>query len=153
MTETGETQSISEIGIDMFNNLVTVLEDRESRGINRNGWNGTSANLKESVKEGRLCPASSFAIVADGLTRFKPSEPRAVENTDSLRKLGDILLEGSNVYEQASQIDEETIKGQIKSWVESHGGEFNESMNWREFINEKGNKLRSKADAIEAANS
>jgi len=74
------------------------------------------------------------------------------ENTDSLRDLSAILSSGSEIYGQADKIDAAGLKSQIKKYVESHGGTFDENIDWQEFIKTRSVKLKAKADAIDEVN-
>ena len=154
MSETVESQNISEIGKDGFTKLVEVLEGREDqeKKYNAVGWSGSSSDLKTQVEGGLLCPASSFAVVAEGIVRYKRTDPEMRENTDSLRDLSDVLSNGSEIYGQADKIDAAGLKSQIKKYIESHGGTFDENINWQEFIKTRSERLKAKADAIDEVN-
>lgn len=149
MPEIVESQNISEIGKDGFAKLVGVLKGREDQRYNAVSWNGSSGELKTQVKGGILCPASSFAVVAEGIVRYKRLDSQMQENTDSLRDLSAVLSGGSEIYGQADKIDAAGLKSQVKKYVESHGGTFDENIDWQEFIKTMSIKLKAKADAID----
>ncbi|MGA2910504.1 MAG: hypothetical protein ABSE04_01745 [Candidatus Microgenomates bacterium] len=151
MSETVESQNISEVGRDSFVRFVGILKDREGQKYNAVGWEGTGSELQSQVEGGALCPASSFAVVAEGIFRYKWQGPQMKEDTDSLRDLSKALLAGSEIYGQAAQIDVAAIKAQIKKYVESHGGRYDGQTDWQEFIKTRAVRLKSKADAIDAA--
>jgi hypothetical protein len=152
MSETVESQNINEIGKDGFIKLVGVLKGREDQRYNAVGWGGSSSELKTQVEDGLLCPASSFAVVAEGIVRYKRLDPQMRENTDSLRDLSTVLSSGSEIYGEATKIDAAGLKSQIKKYIESHGGTFDENINWQEFIKTRSEKLKAKADAIDEVN-
>lgn len=153
MTETSaEMDVMKEMGGETFQNLMRVLSARESANYNVAGWGGNSAELGMLVEKGELYPASTFAVVSEGAKRYKRSEPQAREDTDSMRELAQILLEGSGVYGQAKGIDEKVLLEQIKRYVTSHGGDFQEGVDWQSFIEEVATKMRTKANAIDDVN-
>ncbi len=152
MTEISEPQNIKEIGENDFTQLVSVLKAREDEGYTVVGWQGTSSDLSRLVNEGELCPASSFAVVAEGISRYKRTNPKMREDTDSLRELSKVLERGSQVYIQAAMIDEVAVKDQVKKYVDSNGGSFDNSTNWGEFIADRAAKLQAKANAIDDVN-
>lgn len=69
-----------------------------------------------------------------------------------MRELAQVLLDGSGVYGQAKGMDESVLLEQIKKYVTSHGGEFQEGVDWQNFIAEVSAKLKSKANAIDEVN-
>jgi len=152
MTETVDSQDINEIGKPDFTELSNTLANREDKGYNVVGWNGTNGELQAHVNDGVLCPATSFAVVAEGIARYKNTNPERSENTDSLRELSKILLKGSEVFAQAYMVDGNSLKDQIRKYVESHGGLFDNETDWEAFIKDRADKLKTKADAIDQAN-
>jgi hypothetical protein len=152
MSENKEANNNRELGGDVFDNLTLVLKKREENKYNLAGWEGTAADLKIQVENGNLCPASSFAVVAEGMVRYKRPEERMDDDTDSMRDLAKVLSEGSKIYGQAKELNEAKLKNQIKKYVESHGGVFDDSINWQNFIEERSDRLIKKANAIDEAN-
>ncbi len=154
MTDMTETELIllGEIGKTAFANLISTLSSREDSTYNVVGWNGNSSELGRLVQQGELCPASSFAVVAEGMRRYRRQESQQREDTDSMRNLAKIILEGSGVYGEAREIDEQTLLAQIQRFVTSHGGEFQGGVDWQEFIADVSERLKKKADAIDEAN-
>lgn len=152
MSEALEPRNIAEIGKEGFDRLVVVLGKREGEKYNSVGWGGTSVDLKNQIGSNFLCPASAFAVVSDGISRYKRQEPQIYEDTESLRELAKVLSDGSEIYGQANEIDKVGLKDQIKKYVESHGGTFDDSINWQNFIKERSDRLMAKADTIEEAN-
>lgn len=150
MTEITSSTDIREIGIDGFSRLVKVLQDREGKRYNDIGWGGTATELQKGINEGNLVPASAFAVVSEGMVRYTRKEKEVRSNTDSLRFLAKSLLEGAEVYHQASQVDMATLKKQIGAFVKSHGGNFDEGLNWEAFIKERATRLKKKADDTDA---
>jgi hypothetical protein len=90
--------------------------------------------------------------VAEGIVRYKRSDPQMRENTDSLRDLSAVLSYGSEIYDQSAKIDAAGLRSQIKKYVESHGGTFDENTDWQEFIKTRSERLKAKADAIDEVN-
>jgi hypothetical protein len=152
MPEKVESQNIAEVGKDRFGELVRVLKGREDQGYNSAGWEGTSNNLETQVGGGLLCPASAFAVVAEGMFRYKRQDPQIREDTDSLREFAKVLSDGSEIYGQSDKIDGAGLKDQIKKYVESYGGTFDDKTDWQEFIRTRSERLKSKADLIDEAN-
>jgi len=152
MSETLESQDIAEMGKDGFGKLTVALENRDRERYNSVGWGGTTADLKELVGSNSLCPASAFAVVVEGLVKYKRQESELRENTDSLRELAGALSSGSGIFKNAYEIGGPTLLGQIRNYVESHGGVFNESINWQDLLNERSQILIRKADAFDAIN-
>ena len=152
MSETLGSHDITETGKDGFIRLAAVLENREMEGYNSAGWDGTSAELRALVSNNSLCSASAFAVVAEGLTRYRRQGSELREQTDSLRDFSGVLSSGSEIFSEASKIDKTTLLGQIKSYVESHGGAFDASVDWQGLIGERAQILAQKADAFDAIN-
>lgn len=153
MTETSmEMDVMKEMGGETFQSLMRVLSARESANYNVAGWGGSSAELGMLVEKGELYPASTFAVVSEGAKRYKRSEPQAREDTDSMRELATVLLEGADVYGKAKGVDESVLLEQIKKYVTSHGGEFQDGVDWQAFIAEVSGKLKNKANAIDEVN-
>jgi hypothetical protein len=113
---------------------------------------GSSADLAKSVESGELYPVSAFAVVAEGMKRYKRSEATAIEDTDSMRTLAGFLSDGSHAYGQAQQIDRKPLEAQIKMYLLAHGGIFEEGVNWQDFIQEISDKVKKKASAIDEVN-
>lgn len=144
MPEVVETSNISEIGRGQFERLVGVLTRREAEQNNVILWGGTAQEL------GPLLPAAAFAVVAEGTTRYKKTSPDFTEHTESARELATLLSEGAQVYGQAREVDEATLKNQIRSFVESHGGTFDPDTDWQKLIQERSDKIFQKANAIDS---
>jgi len=147
-----ETLKMEEIGEKSFGRLLGVLSAREANGFNAVGWSGTSTELQELVEAGELCPSSSFAVVAEGMNRYKRIGTDMVEDTDSVRKLSEIMGAGADDYRQARQIDENVLVEQIKGYLLAHGGEFQDGTDWVTYIQDISNRLLKKANAIDVAN-
>lgn len=148
MSEKGEIPNISELGKSELSNMVDVLKERESKGYNIITWGGKTSDLEDNVAGGKLCPASSFAVVSEGIFNTVRTNPNAFDDTDSLRRLSQVLIVGSDIYGQASEVDNDGIKKQIKAYVESQGRVFDEKTDWQEFIKTRGERLKTRADAM-----
>lgn len=153
MVEQLDTSGISEIGKEQLGSLIRVLETREGSGYNAVGWGGTSSELKAQTESRSLYPASSFAVVAEGISRYKRQPGSSlIEDTDSMRELSQMLVAGSEVFKKVSEIDSATVLDQIKRFVESNGGIFDVNTDWPEFIRERAERITQKANAIDDVN-
>ncbi len=152
MSESAETPSIVEIGKGQFDRLASVLGQREGSKYNLVGWGGSTADLRTSVEGKALYPSSAFAVVAEGISRYKRGEERMYDDTDSMRELSQALADGSEVYGQAKELDETTLKSQIKEYLQSHGGVYDENINWQDFIAERATRIKNRADQIDEVN-
>jgi hypothetical protein len=146
MPEAADKLKPAEIGKKEFGDLAKILKNRVNQKYNVVGWGG---NVDDLIP---LYPASAFAIVSDGITKYKRKEPTAHEDTDSLRELSAVLLKGSVIYGQTKEVDTIKIEEQIKGYIESHGGVFDKTIDWGGFIKERSVRIKEKADAIDEVN-
>lgn len=151
-TKESSPPDIFEIGSQEFNQLTEVLNHREAKGYNLVGWDGTSIDLKNEVNNKLLCPASAFAVVSDGVYKYKRPEIRMNDETDSMRDFASALIKGSIIFKQATDIDATKIYSQIKKYFKSHQREFDENLSWPDFIKERADRIKQKADKIDEVN-
>ncbi|MFH1971280.1 MAG: hypothetical protein ABIJ05_02755 [Patescibacteria group bacterium] len=155
MSETSgksESLKIAEIGRQEFDRLTSVLNNRESNEYNLVGWEGTVIDLKSEVESNSLYPASAFAVVSEGISRYKRTDERMNDDTESMRELANVLYKGSDIFGRAGEFDEAGLKDQIKKYIESHDGKFDININWKDFIKERADRIKNKADSIDEAN-
>ena len=150
MTEKVGSPNIAEIGQQESNRLVGVLGEREANGYNSVGWEGTSDELRARIGNNSLCPASAFAVVAEGLARYRRQEPSLREDINFLRDFAQALSSGAEIFGEAFKIDKPTLLNQIRGYVNSHDGSFDESINWEDFIRVQARRLNERADRFEA---
>ncbi len=152
MSEIGETLGVEEVGRSQFDRLSTVLGERESQGYNIVGWGGNNSELRTQVESNALYPTSAFAVVAEGVSRYKRVGDRILDDSDSMRDLASALSGGAEVFPQANAINEAQLKAQIRQYLESHGGVFDESTDWQSFIQTQAGKIKSRAAAVDEMN-
>ena len=155
MTETSEKSEplkIAEIGRQEFDELCTILNNRENNKYNLVRWEGKVIDLKNEVDSNSLYPASAFAVVSEGISRYKRTDERMNDDTDSMRDLANVLSEGSDIFGRASEFDEAALKDQIKKYIESHDEKYDININWKDFIKERADRIKNKANSIDEAN-